>query len=229
MRRTPALGALPKGTLTGALLGALLIVSTVPAGATGSSIPAEPLVVDIAGDANALNYLDIATPVQIPEADLLEAWFTNDRFTITAYWHLSAAPQKGDSVQLVMEANPDPDSTAVEAGRVSSKRGCLFFTVVFRTVDAVPDDPYSAFADGCLYGPDVDPRWFIAYPSIDELEDGTAIISARIPRNHTPALKGRSVLTRVTAWTWNADWIGGTRPTIKKYDSADPGGDYKLR
>ena len=211
------------------VVGSLLLAIIGPAGAGGSSIPVRPNIVDKAGDANGISSADLVTPVQVPEADIIEAWFTNDRMTVTAHWHVSAAPEMGDSIQLVMRGNPDPSDTNPEIPRVASRNRCLFFSVVFRTVDTEPDDPYTAFIDGCLYGEGVTPDWFIGKPIVTGLEDGTAIISARIPRTETPALRGKAVITGINALSWNADWIAGGRPTLKTIDSAPPGRDYRLR
>ena len=219
-------------TVATALIGAMLLAMTAPAGAERSPIPARPNIVDIAGDANGIGFADVATPVQIPEADILEAWFTNDRTTITAHWHISAAPEVGDSIQLVMRGNPDPSASnpeVPEVPRVTSRPRCLFFSVIYRTVDTEPDEPYTAFTDGCLYGEDVPTEYFIGKPKVTRLDDGTAIISGTFPRSETPALKGKTVITGVNALTWNADWIAGGRPTLKTLDSAPPGRDYKVR
>jgi hypothetical protein len=217
------------GTVVGTVIGAMLLTLIAPAGAERSPIPPRPNITDIAGDANGIHYSDVATPVQIPEADIIEAWFTNDHKTITAHWHVSAAPEMGDSVQLVMDGNPDPNDDATEVQRVSSKSRCLFFSVVFRTVGTVPDKPYTAFIDGCLYG-ELGGPWFMGKPTVTQLGDGTAIVSGTFSRTLSPALKTKRVITGIRARSWNADWLNEqSRPMIRTLDAAPPGRDYKVR
>ena len=207
------------------LTATVLALPAIPASAGGTRVPRDPNIVDPAGDANVLSPVVMEGPTQVPAADILEAWFTNDDKMITAHWHVAAPPTVGSGVQLTLKGMLDKAATPIP-GTVPPT--CLFFTAVWRLDDGEPSHPYAAFTDGCAY--EGDELWWNTKPLITRLADGSAIVSATVERSFSPSLrKAGATIDGINAWSAYAHWIAGRRPIAKSYDSAGPGKDYTVR
>lgn len=219
--------------LVGVLLvvGILLALAAIPAGAESSLIPSKPNLVDAAGDANGSDSLDQPSPVSVPEADILAGWITADRTSISVHWLLAASPE-GKGVDLVMRAvrNPHP----VETDRKFSGR-CLWFTAEITNEEA--GDPYGYFFDGCSNpGPlaEVSDSGGFSSPmtvEVLELADGRAIVTASLSRRFSPLLRSGKILDHIDARSSLYRYYP-PGPTVwgrvVAWDTTPPGRDFRM-
>ena len=195
----------------------VLALPSIPAAADGEGVPADPNIVDPAGDASFLPVV-VEGVSEVPEGDILAAWLTNDRETITAHWHVTAPPTYGSGIQLQLDGVPgngDP-------------RRCLYFTAVWRLQDGQPYRPYTAFADLC--NNELEEVWLNGVPRVTTLADGSAIVSAKAPLGFfDKLLKPGTRVNDLRALSAYAHWIQGRRPVYEIYDQAGPGKIYRVR
>lgn len=221
--------------LAGAMISSGL--SLAPAGAqeaVAPTVPAEPNIVDPAGDANFINGSttnpavggDHTTPADASSlGDILAGWFSHDASTVSAHIQVEAPPPGGNGSSYNVYAAPGEGSAGANA------TGCLRFWLVLPGTNpggGTFQGPVTAkLHDRCNTGGNIWDAPDVQH-SIAALEDGTGVVTITAPRELSPLFADGSVLTapRVLTASPTVGTTGGAvTPTV---DDTLPGTDYTI-
>ncbi|MDQ3962575.1 MAG: hypothetical protein M3277_01455 [Actinomycetota bacterium] len=193
------------------------VFSALPAKAQEApAVPAEPNIVDPAGDANYINNNNTAgqsgnNHVTGPDAsslaDILAVWLTNDAEKISIHVQTEAPqPSSGAAYIVFFRANADDCLLAEFAIAAPSYQG----------------DSYAEVEDTCA---GLDP----ADGEVVSVEgpDGTGIITATFPRAYSASFADGAVIAtpRIEMRNLTGGPVSLRGPTI---DNTDPGSDYTI-
>ena len=168
-------------------------------------LPAEPNVVDPAGDAK----FGTPAPVSFTGADVLAAWFTHDEKTISAHVQ-TTSDARLDSVLIDVGFDPGVGAAcmfidAVTEGATNDARVELYYEDDCGDQGAVPVE------EGTF--------------TITEGPDGTAINTITVPRAADPAFGDGKTLSAPFVSIWNNTGDAGA---VGIYDTTDPGTAYEM-
>lgn len=175
----------------------VLLLGGVPPVAAGaapvSKVPANPQVIDVAGDANHLNDQgtsegggtggawipsaarvgDIAVGNVDPAADVLGLWFDHDDTLLTASIWIAAEPKSRTSLLYRVFASPG------EGPRAMDQRGCFWFFVHLRgaQVQTHFGQASARVEEVCYTGTRAR-----AEAGVETLEDGSSIVQISVKR-----------------------------------------------
>lgn len=178
--------------LCGFALSLILVGSVVTTGRPGAAaaqeVPEEVQIRDPRGDAHRGLIASPAT--YMPEADILEVWFNNDRNKVEAHMHL-AAPPGASKVTYVVKAEPPQRYLR------TSPTSCFAFTATFeRSQDDAARAAAASFRDNCgSIGRHA------ARVSVTSLPDDSAILSWSVSRAFTVTFSDCSYLLNPSAKT----------------------------
>lgn len=216
--------------IAGALVAS--VFSVAPAGA--QEVPAEPNIVDPPGDANFLNEGTIpgaghnhSTPADASSlADILAVWFTNDAESVFLNIQTELAPPGSNGIHFSVYTNPGEGSAG------SSSLGCLRFRIVIPGTGpgggSYQGEQTVKIHDRCNIGGS-----FTDAPdgelAIQELADGTGLITVKAPRSASPFFAPGSTLTKPQAIS-TSPAVGNAAIGVIVYgtDDTEIGTDYVL-
>jgi hypothetical protein len=169
----------------GGLVAGALISS--PAGAT--EVPETVQIEDPFGDANTLAG-DVQGPADVSTAgDLGKIWFSNDAEKISVHVQTEGPPPATQGLVYSVYASPGGDFPAPE--------GCLrFVTIIPGTTPTYAGSELAKLIDRCndsgtnLYDNGVEGEF-----TIEELPDGTGLVTMSFPRSYSPLLADGLVIT----------------------------------
>ena len=235
------------------LLAGALMAALVPAPASGALVvPEEAQVNDPFGDGNFLNDQGFGGPVanvngnpvaapdvddNVTGEDLTEAgdigkvWFSLTEEKVSVHIQTEAAPPSDEGVYYRAYATPGEGSAA------STALGCLrFYAVVPGSASGggtYQGPPWVRFHDYCNVGTSHFTHSVDAELAVEELEDGTGVVTISADRSLSPLLQGDKVaITQPSAESIVA--TGGTAAGAQvlqnypRYDTTKKGTDVEL-
>ena len=241
-----------KGKRLTALLGAGVIAALLVTPASAEvTVPEEGQINDPFHDANFLNdqgnpgVIVQGNPIVVPDnddnetdedfsavADIGKVWFSMTEETVSAHVQTEAAPPEPDDIHFRVHVNPGEGSTG------SNALGCLKFYAIVPG-DAPAGSTYQGadwvrIHDACNHGTSAITHSEAAELTIEELEDGSGVITITAPRLYSPILQGETVtITKPYAETTVA--VGANVPgavhtfsNLPKYDTTKIGTDVEL-
>jgi hypothetical protein len=204
--------------LVGTVVAAMLVPYQTSA-QTATEVPETVQIEDIPGDANYLNPQggpgggDQPTAQDLTISDLLKIWFTNDATNISVHIQTEAPPPSSNAAYFFrVWANPGDDAD-----------GCLRFVAVVEG-PTFAGDPYAELQDACAEVDDVEAELLV-----EELADGTGLITVTVPRTANAAFADGLTLTAPWAEVRNATGPtpGGTL-IVPVADNTEIGTDYTI-
>jgi hypothetical protein len=183
-----------------------------------TTVPEVVQVEDPAGDANYLNPQggpgggDQTTPTDLTISDILKVWFSNDADNISAHIQTEAPPPSSNAAyQFRVFVNPG-----------DNEDGCLRFVATVEGPTFV-GDPYAELQDACADVDDV-----AAELLVEEMADGTGVITITVPRTSNPAFTDAPALTAPWADVRNATGPSAAFLVGPIVDNTEIGTDYTI-
>lgn len=234
------------------LTGGALVTALVPAPASGALVvPEEGQINDPFQDANFLNdqgnpgVVVQGNPIVVPDnddnvtdedfsaiADIGKVWFSMTEETVSAHVQTEAASPEPDDVHFRVHVNPGEGATG------SNPLGCLkFYAIVPGNAPAgstYQGADWVRIHDACNHGTSAITHSEAAELTIEEVEDGSGVITITAPRSYSPILQGETVtITKPYAETniavgANAPGVVHTFSNLPKYDTTKIGTDVEL-
>lgn len=198
-----------------------LLAAALPVAAAEEEEKKEPLKVpnvvqieDPPGDANTYGG-DWQSGNLLDDGDILRAWFSNDAETVTG--HVQTATMPVGDVAYLFRLRANPVNALNPAG------GCLLFEGVVAGGTNAGSSDAGELNDNCGEAAKVIPGEI----SIDEMPDGTAVISMTVARAESPMLEEGVVL--FTPLSESRAFLGaGNGGLLQLVDNTKAGSDYTL-